>query len=295
MILPGRKRDWTLVFLLALLIFASAAALDFRVAWRSWAAIGFLSASLLALSFFYRTVRQVDEGTIANTLSELALLAAYAPLVAALSFIIATPALPLVDSSLSTIDRLIGFHWTGWYQSIAARPFLQRTLSIFYFSSLVHIIVLLLTTGLTGRIDRARELNALLLGTSLTVVLISGLMPALSAWVYYDMGIEKAYHLSRLTGLRDGTFRILDTGTLAGIVTFPSFHTAIAIILIWVSRGIIWLFWPTLIINIGVLISIPSEGGHYLIDILAGALIAISAILLVARNSVRPAARRHMS
>jgi len=85
-------------------------------------------------------------------------------------------------------------------------------------------------------------------------------------------------------GLRDGSFRTLEVGNLLGIITFPSFHTAISLVLVWVARGIAWLFWPSLIVGIGVLVSIPSEGGHYFVDVVAGALVTVAAIGLTTRR-----------
>ena len=38
---------------------------------------------------------------------------------------------------------------------------------------------------------------------------------------------------------------------MTGIITFPSFHTAVAIITVWVVRGLGG-FWPLLVLNIGV-------------------------------------------
>src|SRR5262249_27296621 len=53
-------------------------------------------------------------------------------------------------------------------------------------------------------------------------------------------------------------------------------HTAIALIVPWACRAVPWLFWPMCIANLGVLVSIPSEGGHYLADMVAGAIITVA-------------------
>lgn len=273
----SRAGCWTLILGLLALVGVVASRSTFTIAWSLWGMVAILSCTLLAVSRLYSLLRR-REGRLSNTLHELALLSAYAPAAAALSYIVLTPSLPLVDSQLATIDRMLGFDWPAWYRLVSDSPRVEFALQVFYRSSLLHVIVLILALGLIGRIERARELNALLIATSLPMVLISGLLPALSAWVYYDIGVEKAYHLEHVVGLRDGSFRILSPGTLLGIVTFPSFHTAIALALVYASRGIAWLFYPTLLINVGVLVSIPSEGGHYLVDMLAGFLITVVAV-----------------
>ncbi|MCO5106597.1 MAG: phosphatase PAP2 family protein [Burkholderiaceae bacterium] len=148
--------------------------------------------------------------------------------------------------------------------------------------------------GLAGLGDRVRELVALLIVTGIVVVVLSGLFPAQSAWAYYGVDLHKAYHLADLNTLRDQTAPVIDVGRQTGIVTFPSYHTAIALILVWVTRGIAPLFWPALILNLGVLVAIPTGGGHYLVDMLAGAAITAAACLWLARRdrAVPPARLR---
>lgn len=259
--------------------------LGFSILSRGWIGIGILVCALAGLSWFYSRWRRIDDGSLAETLEELSILAAYAPVVASLSYVLAAVAMPLVDPQLAELDRLVGLDWPAWYRLVSSFPTLESALALLYRSSLVHIVLLLLALGLLGRRDRARELNMLLITTSFPMVVLSGFLPAQSAWIQYDMGLEKAYHLSQFESLRSGTLRVLEPGTLLGIVTFPSFHTAIALTLVWVTRGIAWLFWPTLVVNLGVLVSIPSEGGHYFIDAFAGALLTGAAISAAARRA----------
>ena len=284
-----RARTWMLIAVLMAVGLASGLPLGFRWAWASWAWIGALTTALLALSWFYAHVRKVDDGRIAETLHETAILVAYGPPAAALSYIVIGAALPLADDTFAALDRAMNLDWPAWYRTVHAHPGVASALSLLYHTSLPHIGVMLIITGLIGRTERTRELIALLIATSLPMVAISGLLPALSAWVHHGLGLEKAYHLAHMLGLRDGSLRTLQVGSMVGIITFPSFHTAISLVLIWVSRGIAWLFWPTTLIGIGVLASIPSEGGHYFVDVAAGALVTAAAVALSARSrSVRP-------
>ena len=277
----SRGRHWMLIAVLMWLTLATSVATEFELVWKSWLLPAGLATAFIALSWFYTKVRRADDGRIAETLHETAILIAYGPSAAALSYIVVAPALPLLDAQFAAMDLALGFDWPAWYRWVEARPAVETMLAILYASSLPHIAVMLISTGLIGRTDRTRELNALLIVTSLPMVLMSGITPAMSAWIHHDLGLEKAYHLAHVTGLRDGSFRVLEVGQLLGIITFPSFHTAISLVLLWVSRGIPWLFWPSAFMGIGVLVSIPSEGGHYLVDMLAAAAITGAAILFV--------------
>lgn len=66
-----------------------------------------------------------------------------------------------------------------------------------------------------------------------------------------------------------------------GLVTFPSFHTSLAIITAYAVRGIKFVATPVAILNGIVIISTLPEGGHYLIDLIAGAIISTIAIVAI--------------
>jgi membrane-associated phospholipid phosphatase len=69
----------------------------------------------------------------------------------------------------------------------------------------------------------------------------------------------------------------------AGIVTFPSYHSAVAVILMYASWPYRWLRLVIVPLNIAVLLSTPFNGGHYLSDVLGGVAIAYLGIILAER------------
>ena len=95
-------------------------------------------------------------------------------------------------------------------------------------------------------------------------------------------------------GLRDGTFRQLMAVGAEGIITFPSLHAALAVILIAAFWPVPLARWISLVVNALMLAATPIDGSHYLIDILAGIGIAVGCIYaaraLVARLTGKPAA-----
>jgi membrane-associated phospholipid phosphatase len=71
---------------------------------------------------------------------------------------------------------------------------------------------------------------------------------------------------------------------MAGMVSFPSFHTIVAVLTAWA-------LWPLRIIgpiavllNAILIVSTVPWGGHYLIDIPAGAAIAVLGITVIAHR-----------
>ena len=131
---------------------------------------------------------------------------------------------------------------------------------------------------------RPREANAQLL-----IALVISLVATLAtAGLLPSIGPIAAYGLEAPTS---GTVSILRTAPdalalpYAGIVAFPSFHTALAILFTYACRGYPLLFVAALACNFLVVLSIPLCGDHYFVDILGGGIIVafgIGAARLVA-------------
>ncbi|MEI7609953.1 MAG: phosphatase PAP2 family protein, partial [Rhodospirillaceae bacterium] len=60
-----------------------------------------------------------------------------------------------------------------------------------------------------------------------------------------------------------------------GIVTFPSFHSALAVLLVWAARGLGRMIIPVAALNAVVLAVTPIYGGHYFVDVIAGITITL--------------------
>ncbi|MGH7814029.1 MAG: phosphatase PAP2 family protein [Candidatus Binataceae bacterium] len=72
-------------------------------------------------------------------------------------------------------------------------------------------------------------------------------------------------------------------------MTFPSFHTALAILFVYSSRPPCRMFIPLFVLNLTMLLAIPFAGDHYLADMIGGAIV-VAASILVTRRAMR---RRH--
>src|SRR5262249_54091245 len=133
-------------------------------------------------------------------------------------------------------------------------------------------------------------ITCLLTGIAMTLV------PAAGAYPYYHPTADQfsvyglnagTWHYKTLVALRtDATF-VLDFSDAQGLVTFPSFHTALAVITTFVMRVSRILAAPIAILNCIVIVGTITEGGHHLIDVIAGGLIAVFTILFVRRLNFR--------
>jgi len=84
-----------------------------------------------------------------------------------------------------------------------------------------------------------------------------------------------------IPALRAHQVKDIDMGALRGLVCAPSFHTVSAVLYIaaaWPLRPLRWMIVP---LNIVMLLATPIEGTHYLIDMIAGLLVAITASCVV--------------
>ncbi len=66
-----------------------------------------------------------------------------------------------------------------------------------------------------------------------------------------------------------------------GLIQLPSFHTVLAIILAYNFRDHRWLFAAAVVLDTLIILSCPTEGSHYFVDLVAGAAVAVLAIIAV--------------
>ena len=213
----------------------------------------------------------------------------YTAVITILSYLVTSLNFPLYDRELAQWDAAIGFDWKAFLGWVNAHPLIGKILIWIYHSSVVQLVVIILLLSITMKISRLQELCDLYVMTSVIAVVLSGLIPAEGAYAYhapeptlFDNLNPSAglWHIEHYEGLRNGSFRLIELGQMQGLVTFPSFHTCFAITLAWCFRDFRWLFPIAILVNGAVVVSTLSEGGHYLVDVLAGIVIAIACIVL---------------
>jgi len=206
-----------------------------------------------------------------------------------LSYALAARAGGLWDSRLAAADRLLGADWPAFFHAADQYPIMLWIGAIAYHSLPLQMVICIVALSATRAFDALRSaVIAAVMSGSITI-LTSGLFPAMGnvfdpkaysilwpsvAWLEQDL----------LSGLRSGTYRALDLTHLWGIVTFPSFHATLPIILAWASRDTPWLrstapIWAGLTI-----LATPLFGGHYAVDVLAGVALAPLAIFFASNG-----------
>ena len=190
----------------------------------------------------------------------------------------------------SRVDSSLGFNWLDLLISTNSSPLFGAVLKAAYHSSATQIVGVCLLLAAANRGQRLTEFLTLFVVTFVAVAAISALVPAAGPYAYFQPPKELfssfspdagMWHYQVLQALRNEPVPVLSFMNVQGLVTFPSFHTSLAIITAYAVRGIKFVATPVAILNGIVIISTLPEGGHYLIDVIAGAVISTIAIVAV--------------
>lgn len=200
---------------------------------------------------------------------------------AILTYAAATRDAPLYDSELAALDRALGFDWPGWVAIVRAHRLAFVVLQAAYNSLLPQILMTVAWFAWRRGEPRIAELIGNVTVALVLTTAIFCLFPAFGPGVGVP-GFDLAY-LQDLTGLRNGTLPSLDVMLLKGVITFPSFHAVLAILFMWAHRGSPS-FFPAAFLNAVMLVSVPSQGGHYLVDVFGG--VAVAVVTIVALRAV---------
>jgi membrane-associated phospholipid phosphatase len=276
---------------LGLLIFGWTGIVIDAVSWRTLAVIGAIAATLVLAA-----ARLGNETATAAAISVAIFLVIPAPL-AILSYATASLGghLPLADAGLARIDAALGFDWLAAIEWFNAYPSLIWLLGHAYHGTIVPLIYVFVLLNVLGRRDRLVEFMTLFIGTCIAANVLSGFIPAIGAYVHFqpetalrsaisaDAGV---WHLAHFEALRSGLFTRFSLTAAEGLVTFPSFHTAAALCLPLALRGFGALTAIAWAAALAIIVSTVPIGGHYLIDVIAGAAMTLALHVMMVRAGV---------
>jgi hypothetical protein len=211
------------------------------------------------------------------------ILALYAMLMMASYLAVSTNA-PVFDRTFDSADKLLGFDWVGWTEWVKVHPHVRWLLSAAYDSLPVQALVCYVYNIHNRAFSRNSEIWWITLISGFITIVGSAAFPANNPYVFY--GLESADHFTHMKhffGLRDGTMQVLPFTDAEGLIQLPSFHTVLAITMTYNLRHNRWLFASAFVLNALLVLSCPTEGSHYFVDLFAGAVVAASAIWIVRR------------
>jgi len=212
-------------------------------------------------------------------------------------------AFPYRDAWLAAADQALGLDWRAYLALVDGRPVLNALMKGGYESGIVVLGLIPCVYAVTGqRRQMQRFLMALWLSGAATLAIFT-FMPALHAFAFYSIGVSDLHGLhpvllenrfvAQFTALRAPGPHSIPMGALEGLVEFPSFHTTMSLLFVWALWPLRWLRLPVAVASLLSLASTPIDGAHFFTDMIAGAVIAVAAMVAATRwardGAVRPA------
>jgi len=275
MMTRNRLAAWMLLLMLGVVdwIWSMHAGLTFI----GWPLFGLYLGGVAGVGIFY-DVSGRSEG-LANVGHQTALWLFFSAVGIIFTYDAASLRRPLIDAQLAAFDAAMGFDWVPWFRYTELGRVLPFLSAIAYGSLVPQIFLTVFYLALIGRNDRNGEFLWTAVVSLIVCTLLSGLYPAVGPCTHF-FGVEPRY-VQHLLEVRGGEVKLFSLNHMEGIITWPSFHTVIAILVPYVHRPPLRTFVPVMVLNLAMLISIPANGCHYLSDVVAGVIVAVAGIAMV--------------
>ncbi len=252
--------------------------------------IALLALACAAGGMFYERVRKDDR--LAAMLIGTSFLLGMSASFSVLNYLLITVAGPRIDAPLAALDRALGVNWPAMMAVIAQHPLLNAMLQLGYISVLPQVALLVAALGWHGKHERIYSFClALSAGAGISIAMWT-LAPSFGAFSVYDLPAGVANHMALALDahyaqdlvalLAHGPGHIAPTDA-KGLIGFPSYHAAMALLVVWYARDIAVLRWLAVGVNSVVMVATPIQGGHHVVDVIAGVAVAVISVLLANR------------
>jgi membrane-associated phospholipid phosphatase len=285
------RRTWLAVFLLV--------AADVAWMWRE--GIGFTPRTMviiaLAVAFLtivaavYRHVRRDDPIWLAAHVMNQMVLGSLA--LATFSYLGLLWNAPLMDAKFAALDQRLGFDWLAYIGWVEHHPAVARIFSLSYAATEPLVLVLLAALCFTRKFAQFHRFALGYLLGGLITVAVAGAVPALAEYIYRGIGPAAYPHLQIAPAIayRDDFFAMRSHALTVlpedfqGVVAFPSFHSVLAVLSLCAARQVssLALRFAAIALSLLMLLSTPVDGGHYLVDTLAGIVVGLAVAWLARR------------
>ncbi len=260
----------------------------FHVDVLAYARLGLLGLVLLGAGIFYQTRR--PDPRLAAMILGASFLVFFSAAANLLNNYLLTVAGSRIDAELDALDRSLGFDWHRMMLAMADHPLLTRWLFGVYNLALPEIALLLVVLAWLGKVEKAYRFCIAVAAGALLAIGLWAIHPAFGAMSLYSLPPDVAAKLTlsltcefgkaQVALLRDGPGYIRPDVLHGSLIGFPSYHAVLALLVIWHGRGISYLRWPLVALNLAVILSTPIQGGHHLIDVLAAVPVTALALLI---------------
>lgn len=258
--------------------------------WNGVTAVAIVNLFFLALVVIYSTVRR--DPLIVRAVIACLILPSYAAAVNILTFHAASLQMPLLDATFARWDAALGLDWPAFARWSADQPLIRSYgIHLYTYWYFLAPLILILHAMAVKDIARLERIVGFIVVTGIITVIIGSLMPAASVFAQHGISDEFARYLNsavdanyaKVYGAMRNSEPISLGDVAHGTVTFPSHHTLMGVAAILFSMHA-WRFALLMVPpSLGMIFLTPTMGGHYFVDLIAGAAIAILCFLGINR------------
>lgn len=176
-----------------------------------------------------------------------------------------------VDPRLAAADAALGIH----VPSLAAWTTAHRTVDVLLTASYGSLLVqFLLVIGLLAAYRNRANLWELAFHVHVCLIVTVAcllIFPAICPPAYYGFRptIKMTRLIQQIRGFHAGTMTVVRLDQIEGLVSFPSFHVAAALIATWAVRHRRRVLIPIALLNVALIASTVLSGVHYAVDAIA--------------------------
>ncbi|PIE08417.1 MAG: hypothetical protein CSA74_02950 [Rhodobacterales bacterium] len=200
---------------------------------------------------------------------------------------------PLADEGLARADTFLGLPWRAYFEWVHDHPDLHPLMEWAYTAIDPATVATIALLPLIGSQARMKAFVEAFLICAMLSIMVGAFFPARAAVDYLigDLAAHSSfihppgvYHLEAMDELRAPSGPIVvGDGFLPGMTTFPSLHTGIGVLILLAGLGTrLWL--PAMAYAALMISATPIWGGHYFVDLIAGAALAVPVWVLVCRS-----------
>jgi membrane-associated phospholipid phosphatase len=280
----GSGLVWALIAAMAAAATAACWAARLSITWHSFPTIPVVIVLCTAVTLFYRFFRP-DPGIVYTTelITQILWIIFLGEL---LAYAAGASGLPYRDAELMAADRWLGFNLRGYLGFVNTRPWLMKVSLLAYMSMLWQPPIVFVVLMVTRRIERLQDFAVSLIVSLAITITVFALFPALGWYGYLHISAADFPNLSffsnfvsHLEDVRSGALRAIPLDDIRGIISFPSYHAAAAVLAVWAVWPVRVVRWPLLVLNALMMASTPIEGTHYFVDVIGGVIVSMCSVL----------------
>jgi membrane-associated phospholipid phosphatase len=188
---------------------------------------------------------------------------------------------PYADGWLARSDAAIGVNVAALANVVSRHPATAHLLRQAYLAYIPQFFFTVIGLAILG--DRKHLWELVFHHHVCLTLAVIGLAcwPAVCPPAYYGFvpTIDMTRLIHQIRSLHDGTMKVVRLDELDGLVSFPSFHVAGAMMIAWAWRRRLWTLIPIVVLNTAVIVSTFVTGVHYFVDVVAAVPLVAGSII----------------